>query len=323
MAIMKNISKLYTLLLMVLCIGYAHAQDYAKVDATVKTYPTTYNSIDKIASRIGADFQRDDEKARAIFTWIALNISYDTNPSALGRKPIKYAYSNEAERLAKIEAIENDLANTTLRAKKGVCHGYAMLYTVIARKLGLETEVIHGNAKILPHDIGKLPTNSNHAWNAVKINGQWKLMDVTWGSGGITGKSKNFGFKFDDHYFFTEPDVFFLNHFPDDKKWLMTNKNEREFASLPLYYDLGYELVSPTIGVIKTVVPANLPVKIKGIKPTDEVAYQFSNGGFSSRVTPKFTNGVGEFNVVLDKTARGTLTIFVNKMSVAAYNIQR
>lgn len=309
--------------MLVLFVGYAHAQDFTKVDSTVKGYPSTYNSIDRLASRINADFQRDDEKARAIFTWIALNIRYDTNPNAQGRKPIKYTYSNEAERLAKIAEIENDLADVTLKSKKGVCHGYAMLYTIIARKTGLESEVVHGNAKALPADIGKLPTNSNHAWNAVKISGQWKLIDVTWGSGGITGKSRDFGFKYDDKYFFTDPDVFFLNHFPDDKKWLMTNRSAGDFASLPLYYDLGYELVSPNIGVIKAAGGNTLPIKIKGIKPTDEVAYQFTSGGFSSRVSPKFANGVGEFNVLLDKSARGTLTIFVNKMSVAAYTIQR
>lgn len=318
---MKNISKLYALLLL-LCVGYAHAQDYAKVDATVKTYPTTYNSIDRLAGRISADFQRDDERARAIFTWIALNISYNTAPGAKGRKPLKYSYSTEAERLAKIAAIEADLANTTLRDKKAVCHGYAMLYALTARKMGLETEVIHGNAKIVPADIGKLPTQSNHAWNAVKIDGQWKLIDVTWGSGGITGKSKNFGFKFDDNYFFTKPNAFFLNHFPDDKKWLMTAKSERDYAALPLYYDLGYQLISPNIGIIKTGNAGILPIKIKGIKPTDEVAYQFSGMQFSNRAQPKITNGVGEFDVLLGKT-RGTLTIFVNKQSVAAYTVER
>ncbi|MFP9098319.1 transglutaminase domain-containing protein [Flavobacterium sp. RHBU_24] len=319
---MKNISKLRTLLLLLLCVGYAHAQDYTKVDNTVKTYPTTYNSIDRLASRISADFSRDDEKARALFTWIALNIRYDTSPGAMGRKPLKYSYSTEAERLAKIAAIESDLANTTLKSKKGVCHGYAMLYAITARKLDLETEVIHGNAKILPKDIGKLPTQSNHAWNAIKINGQWKLIDVTWGSGGITGNTNKFGFKFDDNYFFTSPDAFFLNHFPDDKKWLLTNKSDREFASLPLYYDLSYQLVSPAIGVIRPNGAGMLPFKIIGIKPTDEVAYQYTTGAYSSKVEPKITNGIGEFNVLVSKTG-GTLTIFVNKQSIAAYSVER
>lgn len=302
----------------------SYAQDFVKIDNTVKTYPTTYNSLDRLASRIQSDFRSDEDRARAIFTWIALNIKYDTSPGALGRAPIKYSYSTEAERQAKIAEIEMNLARETLQKKTGVCHGYAMLYKILAEKMGIETEVIHGTAKILPKDIGKGPVTSNHAWNAVNINGQWKLIDVTWGSGGIMGTTRKFGFLFDDNYFFTQPDVFFRNHFPDDKKWLLTNKNEQDFAEQPLYYDLGYDLIAPNFGVLKIQKGAGqVPFKIKGIQPTDEVAYQFTSGMYSKKVTPNIVNGVAEFNVQVDAATKGTLTIFVNKMSVAAYTVQR
>jgi hypothetical protein len=319
---MKTISlKLTTLLLLLLSFGFANAQEYEKVDAIAKTYSKSYNDIDKLAAQIKNDFKREDERARALFTWIALNIRYDNSPAAMGRKPLRYSYRTEAERRAKIAAIENDLAQKTLATKKGVCHGYAMLYTIVARKMGMESEVVHGSAKALPSDIGKMPGNSNHAWNAIKVNGQWKLVDVTWGAGGISAGAGTFAFRFDDKYFFTNPNVFFLNHFPDDKQWLLTGKNESEFAALPLYYDLGYEMLSPGNGVIKKPTAGTIPFRIKGIKPSDEVVYQFTSGAFSSRVTPKIANGIGEFNVPLDKSAKGTLTIFVNRESVAAYKI--
>lgn len=299
----------------------ATAQDYSKVDATVKNYPSSYSGLDKLATQIGKDFKSEDEKARALFTWIAYNVRYDNSPAAMGRKPLRYSYSTEEERRAKVAAIENDLASTTLRTKKGVCHGYAMLYTVVARKLGLQSEVVHGNAKALPDDIGKLPANSNHAWNVVKINGQWKLVDVTWGAGGITNGSRNFTFNFDDNYFFTQPEVFFLNHFPADKKWLLTGKDEAEYASLPLYYDLAYELISPSSGIIKTGTNKLTNFKIKGLKPSDDITYQYSSGKYSNKVLPTIKSGVGEFNLALDTNATGTLTIFVNKKSVAAYKL--
>lgn len=300
--------------------GVAHAQDYAKVDNTVKAYSKSYTDMDKLAGQINKDFKTEEEKARAIFTWIAHTIKYDNSPAALGRKPIRYSYKTQEERAAKLAKIENDLAQRTLTTKKGVCHGYAMLYTVLARKVGLESEVVHGNAKSNPDDIGKLPTESNHAWNVVKVNGKWKLIDVTWGAGGIANGSRNFAFKFDDKYFFTDPDQFFLNHFPADKKWLLTNKSESEYAVLPLYMDLGYELVSPAQGVVKAGA-GTVPFKVKGIKPTDKVVYQFSSAPFSNKVIPTVKNGIGEFDVTLDKNARGNLILFVNGESVAAYKI--
>jgi len=319
---MKTIisSRFTYIFLFLISFGFANAQEFAKVDAIAKAYPKSYSNTDKLAAQIKNDFKYESERARALFTWIAHNIKYDTSPAAMGRKPLHYSYRTEAERREKIAAIENELADKTLNSKKGVCHGYAMLYTVVARKMGLQSEVVHGTAKALPEDIGKAPVASNHAWNSVKVNGQWKLLDVTWGAGGITNNSRNFDFRFDDNYFFTGPDVFFLNHFPDDKKWLLTARTESEFASLPLYYDLEYKMISPEQGIIKTG-KSLIPFKIKGITKSDMVTYQYSSGKYSNRVLPKITDGVGEFNLVLDKAVKGTLTIFVNSKSVAAYKI--
>lgn len=320
---MKNIKLpgIYSLLLLLLAAVNIQAQDFSKVDSTVKSYSSSFSDVDKLAAQINRDFKREDEKARAIFTWIATNIRYDNSPAALGRKPIKYSYKTEAERRAKIAAIENDLALQTLRTRKGVCHGYAMLYMVVAKKTGLESEVVRGAAKALPSDIGKLPTNSNHAWNSVKVNGVWRLIDVTWGAGGITNSSKTFNFRFDDNFFFTDPDTFFLNHFPDDKKWLLTSKSATEFASLPLYYDLNYELQSPAAGIIKATGSKNISFRVKGLKAGDNVAYQFTSGTYSNKVTPKIINGVGEFSVLMPNSAKGNLTIFVNGKSVGAYKV--
>ena len=298
----------------------AFAQEFARVDAKVKAYPATYATVDRLASQIKSDFKTQTDRARAAFVWIALNIDYDKSPSAPGRKPINYSYKTEAERKVKLASIENDLATKTLRSGKGVCHGYSMLYKVLSEKLGLESEVVYGAGKSTPADIGKVNSKSNHAWNVVKINGQWKLVDVTWGAGGISGTLKNSGGRYDDKYFFTTPELFFLNHFPDDKKWLLTSKTESQFASLPLYYDLGYELISPSTGIISKA-SKMIKFKIKGLKAGDDVVYQYTSGAFSHKVTPKITNGVGEFNIMLDNSAKGTLTIFANRKSIAAYKI--
>jgi hypothetical protein len=309
----------YLFFLALLVSPFSFAQDYAKVDSKVKTYPSVFSSTGQLAQQIVKDFSRPDERARALFTWMAHNIKYDTSPTAAGKRDTYVSYRTEAERRAKITAVENELANRTLRLRKGVCNGYAMLYQKVAEKMGLESEVVHGTAKILPSDIGKMPGKINHAWNAVKINGQWKLIDVTWGAGGIL--ADRLTYKFDDNYFFTSPDVFFLNHYPDNKNWLLTVKSESEFARLPLYYNLNYELMSPLQGTITTGTSKRTVFRLKGLKSTDEVMYQYTSGAFANKVLPVLKNEIGEFGLVLGANAKGTLTIFVNKQPVAAYKL--
>ncbi len=251
---MRNITLkiAFSLLLFWCFILPVSAQDFAKVDTKVKSYSNSFSDIDKFAEKVSNDFSRDDENARAIFTWIALNVRYD---------------------------------------------------------------------------IGKQPGKSDHAWNAVKINGDWKLIDVTWAAGAATGNPPKFEFNFNDKYFFTDPDVFFLNHFPDDKRWLLTNKTESDFANLPLYYGNylmgGYEFVTPFLGTLTNLKSNIIPFKIKNLKPGDRVAYYLSNKKIFKEVHPVLNGETAEFEVQLENNANGYITIYINQQSVAAYRINR
>lgn len=53
------------------------------------------------------------------------------------------------------------------------CNGISEAYSVLCNEAGIECKVIHGTAGDGKH-IGR------HAWNIVKINGQWYHVDVTW-----------------------------------------------------------------------------------------------------------------------------------------------
>lgn len=301
-----------------------HAQDYAGIDATVKAYKAA--DIDKLAAQINKDFKREDEKARAIFTWLATNVKYDI--AALNKPskgPVGYSYRTEEERQAIKAKIQLELANKTFKSKKAVCEGYANLFAVLAQKTGLQAEVIAGTAKSHPNHIGKLPVSSDHAWNAVKIGNEWKLLDATWGAGTVTGQKPEFNFRFNDGYFFTDPDIFFLNHFPEDKKWLLTNKSKEEFAELPLYYGNyiagGYEFVSPNAGTFKNMKPSAVPFRVKNLQPSDVVAYAFSSTNAYTPVKPSVKGDVSEFDVTFDNRSKGYLTIYINDRSVASYKI--
>ena len=314
--------------LLFLSIGFsANAQDYAKVDARIKSYPKTFSTPDKLAELVSKDFSRDDEKARAIFTWIATNIKYDYAAYGVNERPVAYSFRSQQEKETKQKAMKQELAQKTLKSKKGVCQGYSTLFLAVAEKAGLQSEIITGTSKSHPAHIGKAPGASDHAWNAVKIGNEWKLLDTTWGAGTVTGEKPAFVFKFNDKYFFSDPDTFFLNHFPDDKKWLMTQKTEKDFANLPLYYGNyllnSYEFVSPDAGVFTTTPSGSISFKIKNLQPDDKVHYAFSRDKVFKEVQPELKGDIAAFNVPLSNGSAGTLTIYINQKSVASYKINK
>ncbi|MXN90447.1 hypothetical protein GR160_04340 [Flavobacterium sp. Sd200] len=322
---MKKISK-YLYHILFLITGIVNAQDFTTVDNTVKAYPK-FTDIDKLTAQINKDFKKDGQKARALFTWIALNIKYDLAAYGVNEQPVVFSYSSEAEKIQKQKKFKEDLAVKTIRTKKGVCEGYSTLYLVAAEKLGLETVMIPGTSKSHQMHIGKAPGRSDHTWNAVKINGEWKLLDTTWGAGVVTGEKPAFNFKFNDGYFFTEPDKFFLNHYPDDEKWLLTKKTANDFANLPLYYGnylMGnYDFISPKMGTFTDKKYNVIPFKIANLKAGDAVHYAFSKDRKIVAVNEPLNGDTIAFDVPLDASSNGTLTIYINQKSVAAYRINR
>lgn len=60
--------------------------------------------------------------------------------------------------------------------------------------------------------------NSNHAWNAVKVdNGQWKCIDACWGAGNISGAGQPYNKQFTPRMFTMSNDDFGLRHFPTNR----------------------------------------------------------------------------------------------------------
>lgn len=57
--------------------GFVSAQQYHPVDAKVLAYPKSFSSIEKLVEKIQSDFTTDYDKARAVYVWIANNVSYD------------------------------------------------------------------------------------------------------------------------------------------------------------------------------------------------------------------------------------------------------
>lgn len=307
----------------------ARSQDFSAVDHTVRAYSKSFSKPEELASKITSDFKREDEKARAIFTWIALNINYDLKSyyAQSGTRRVAYSFRTQAEKFEKEKQFRYELARKTLKSKKGVCEGYATLFSEVAGLVGLESVIVPGTSKAHPSQIGKLPGASDHAWNAVKIDGQWKLVDATWASGAMNTTTKTFVSKFNDGYFCTAPELFFLNHFPDDTRWLLTDLTAKDFAALPLYYGnyltSGYTFLSPGIGTFTNSKSNVIPFRIQNLGNNDVVSYQFSRKNQSKEVVPVRSGNLSQFDIIMDNNSNGYLTVFVNQKSVVTYKIQR
>ena len=66
---------------------------------------------------------------------------------------------------------------------KAVCEGIARAYQLLMNRAGVECRTIYGaaNEDCLVIKLSKvLDSNLNHAWNIIKINGEWRHVDVTW-----------------------------------------------------------------------------------------------------------------------------------------------
>src|SRR5690606_24598150 len=74
--------------------------------------------------------------------------------------------------------------------------------------------VIHGYART--NDGRKFPFRANHSWNAVRIENEWHLLDVTWASGYIDSRSNIYVARTDEKYFLTPPSQFIYDHYPED-----------------------------------------------------------------------------------------------------------
>lgn len=158
-----------------------------------------------LANQLTAPFPSPTDKARAIFTWLHYNIRYDVDSF----------FNNRVQPSTPAKTLATGLA---------VCEGYAGLFAALAKHAGLEAVVISGHGKGFDYQhlapgASIPPFHTNHAWNAVKIDGgQWKLIDACWGAGAVEGNSRTYNQRFDPSHFTMSNDEFGLKHFPANRE---------------------------------------------------------------------------------------------------------
>jgi hypothetical protein len=303
----------------------AFSQKYNDVDRIVLKYPKQFDTTEKLAQRIEKDFSSDYDKARAIYSWIAFNIKYDlatylNPPGAKG-----FSYSTEQEKQKKLQQLNEKELNKVFKSQKAVCEGFTLLYNHVASLVGLKCEIVRGDSKTRPDDIGRKNTSSNHAWNMVLIDGKWRLVDVTWGEGYYDQSKGRLAKDFTPVYFDMAPKYFFAKHFPDSGSFQGDRLSKDDFLNDPLLYNKAiegdHEVMEPKSGLLEVKNGEKVTFRIKNVSKTDQFFYVNKKNQAVKVENPKEKRGSLEFEVTFDKNIGQYITFYLGENSLVSFKV--
>jgi hypothetical protein len=199
-------------------------------DHALHSTPEVEKEISSLALYLQDGCKNDLEKARSVYVWLARNINYDVN-----------GYNNASYGDASAKAV--------LNSRTAVCEGFSNLYAALGNEMGLEIEVVKGYAKGYGFANVASFSQTNHAWNRIKIDGKWRIFDATWGE----GYAENIGGRiactksFDNYWFNVDPYRAVFDHYPKGKLLdeIKPAIDMKTFCSLPKvnknYFRLGFD----------------------------------------------------------------------------------
>ena len=230
----------------------AHFEDYSEA-GFMKQY------IDKMAEYVVQKVTKDDmsdfEKAVKLHEWILKRVTYD--PNVLEYENIKAAGGEPDESL---DSKKNHVAASVFLHKRdgvrySVCEGYAKCYTILMNKAGIEAYQVRG--------VNSNPKGSGHAWNMVRLGGNWYHVDCCWDDreydNGTSDYYKYFlrtdaAFQSDSHkkYFWSLTDVPYGVYLPNAVMDL-TDQDDN-----PLELSVMLSLIGKTVGTDANLIYADL-----------------------------------------------------------------
>ncbi len=173
------------------------------------------------------------------------NYSYTQNDVAVFNQAVDKAMqcvSSDMTALRKVIAVHDYLAtlitydqtlsrrNTyqALVERSVVCQGYALAFSLLMQRCGIECVLV-------PSD------PMNHIWNAVKLNGNWYHVDVTWDDPTIKGVERS-GVVTHDHLL--RSDSAFLNELGHEGWDRVCTCNDSTYEDHPFWWDTTSSIIT-------------------------------------------------------------------------------
>lgn len=135
---------------------------------------TFYNYAKDVLNHIIDEDMSDVEIAYAIYQWIMWQVTYDYKTLNVGSSDSDEV-SIQKGVMYNAYYLEGVFNNTRSFA---VCDGMSKAYTIMANMMGLPCYRIAGVAGA---DASNANTLGGHAWNKVFVDGNWYVVDCTWG----------------------------------------------------------------------------------------------------------------------------------------------
>lgn len=161
--------------------------------------------ISSLAHQLSDKQANDSLKVVAFYDWITHNIEYD--------------YTTYKTMFPLLDLGQTQSPFNVLITKKALCGGYSALFYQLCKHVNIKAEVIEGLGKVRnssdPNDHSF--RYESHAWNAVKLNNKWYLLDLTWSAGSML--NERFIRKINAEFYMPSPTTFGETHFPSDPLW--------------------------------------------------------------------------------------------------------
>ncbi|MEO7768651.1 MAG: transglutaminase domain-containing protein [Ferruginibacter sp.] len=298
-------------------LAQSFKEDFKVVDDYVKSLgPLDTLNAGTISFVVTKQFPDQKDKARAIFDWIAYNISFD----------LKAGKNNDNEK---------NYSDLILKTRKANAAGYAGLFQDMCSVVKIRCLTVNGYAKYNTEQINERPDEFNHTWAVVQLGlspDTWYYVDPTWGSGYTDDKMTKFTKTYNDDYFFADRFIFNYQHFPDNTAWQLGPgpKSVSSFLTLPLVKSAAYEFrlgkFTPDDGLIKTTISkaVSFNLKLSTGEPIEIVALEIGEGKKKKIKTVDHSMSRGNivFNYKFEVEDTYPVTILINNKPVLGYLVE-
>ena len=277
--------------------------------------PLTEKNLAEITDTLTAPFIDRRDKALAIFSWLARNIAIDP----------KATRGNDKSKTDPV---------LTIRTRKTIAHGFALLYQEMASLSGLRCLTIEGYTRNGTESMEEKPEETNHSWNVIQLGqspADWFYVDAAKGSGSLDNKQLKFQPRYSEGYFFTSKQLFDRDHFPENKAWQLGPNppaSMSQFMNIPVLHPMAYEgglqSIEPSVGMLKTKTTNWIQFRYR-LNNTDSIfSVELLMGAESLKNKPQpmnftFRNGELAFEYNFKQDYEGSLLIRINEKEFCTY----
>lgn len=227
-----------------------------------KMKPQTEKNIKSVADYIASNEPDPYLRVKAVHDYVISRVDYDLDVLTTSSRPAQDAL-------------------TVFKTHKAVCEGYARLFKALNKAMGSEAVYLTGRVRqdLAPLDL--IPSHLRlgtskydwtlHAWNAVKVDGSWQLVDPTWDDNRENDYSAD--------YLMISPQAMIASHLPDLPNWQLLAQvvSSRNFEKAPIlrpqFFAQNLNLIAPqdyetdvdSSALIKIQKPSNFQQKITAV----------------------------------------------------------